>query len=195
MVFEETRLRGAYVLELKRLEDERGFFARSWCRRELEEHGLAGCIAQANVSFSRSKGTLRGLHYQVEPFAETKLIRCTRGALYDVIVDLRPESPTYKQWFGIELTADNHKMIYVPESFAHGMITLTDDTEATYNVSEFYTPNAERGYRYDDPAFGIEWPIEVRVISAKDQSWSAFVEEPGRQAEAAAMRSAERGTR
>jgi dTDP-4-dehydrorhamnose 3,5-epimerase len=174
MIFTKTELEGSYLLELKKFEDERGFFARSWCQKEFETHGLAPCVVQANVSYNRKKGTLRGLHYQAAPYSETKLVRCTRGALYDVIVDLRPTSPTYKQWIGVELTADNYKMLYVPQGFAHGFITLTDDTEATYQVSEFYTPGAERGLRYNDPAFAIEWPESVVVISEKDNSWENF---------------------
>jgi dTDP-4-dehydrorhamnose 3,5-epimerase len=174
MIFTETILPGAYLVELQKYEDERGFFARGWCQREFAEHGLASCVVQANISYNRRKGTLRGLHYQSAPYAETKLIRCTRGALYDVILDLRPSSPTYKQSFGVELTADNYRMLYVPEEFAHGFLTLLDDTEATYQVSQVYTPGAEAGLRYNDPAFAIEWPVPVQVISDKDQSWADF---------------------
>jgi dTDP-4-dehydrorhamnose 3,5-epimerase len=174
MIFTETKLPGSYLLELKKFEDERGFFARSWCQKEFEEHGLVPCVVQANVSYNVKQGTLRGMHYQAAPYAETKLVRCTRGALYDVIVDVRSSSPTYMQWFGVELSADNYKMLYVPEGFAHGFITLVDDTEATYQVSQFYTPGAERGLRYNDPLFAIEWPLPAAVISDKDSNWGDF---------------------
>ena len=170
MKFTETKLKGAFVIELNQLKDERGFFARSWCKREMEEHGLNADVVQSNVSYNIKKGTLRGLHYQKDPYQETKLVRCTRGALYDVIIDLRKDSPTYMQWIGVELTADNYKMLYVPEDFAHGFITLEDQTEATYQVTQFYTPGSEGGLRWDDPAFNIEWPIEPEVISDKDKS-------------------------
>jgi len=174
MIFKETKLKDAYVIEIEKLEDRRGFFARAWCQREFEAHGLVSRVVQANISYNRKKGTLRGLHYQVAPYAETKLVRCTRGAIYDVIVDLRPDSPTYMQWLGVELTAENYKMLYVPEGFAHGFQTLTDETEVTYQVSQFYTPGAEGGVRYNDPAFGIEWPLTVQVISDKDQNWPDY---------------------
>jgi dTDP-4-dehydrorhamnose 3,5-epimerase len=181
MIFTETELPGSYIIEPQKFEDERGFFARGWCQHEFEEHGLVACIVQANISYNCKRGTLRGMHYQVAPHSETKLIRCTRGALYDVIVDLRPASSTYRQWIGVELSEDNYKMLYVPEGFAHGFITLADNTEATYQVSAFYTPGAERGLRYDDPAFAIAWPLPVAVISKKDKNWSDFVtEEPQR---------------
>ncbi|HXV42374.1 MAG TPA: dTDP-4-dehydrorhamnose 3,5-epimerase [Anaerolineae bacterium] len=175
MIFHETKLKDAYIIEIEKREDERGFFARGWCQHEFEAHGLVPRIVQANISYNKKRGTLRGMHYQIAPYAETKLVRCTRGALYDVIIDLRPASPTYKQWLGVELTAENYKMLYVPEGFAHGFITLEDITEATYQVSQFYTPGAEGGIRYDDPAFGIKWPVEVQVISAKDQSWPDYL--------------------
>jgi dTDP-4-dehydrorhamnose 3,5-epimerase len=171
MIFTETELPGAYLIDVERREDDRGFFARAWCRQEFEAHGLIARVAQANISYNRRKATLRGLHYQLPPFAEAKLVRCTRGAIYDVIVDLRVDSPTYLRWLGVELTADQHRMLYVPEGFAHGFLTLEDHTEVTYQVSQFYTPAAERGIRYDDPALGIRWPLEVQVISEKDRSW------------------------
>ncbi len=174
MIFCETHLKGAYVIDLEKIGDPRGFFARGWCRREFAEQGLNPQVVQSNVSFNRVEGTLRGMHYQVAPFEETKLVRCTRGAIYDVIIDLRPESPTYMQWFGVELTADNYTMLYVPENFAHGFQTLTDQAEVIYHVSQFYAPQAERGVRYDDPAFGIEWPQAVRVISDKDKGWPDY---------------------
>lgn len=175
MIFTETELPGAFVIELERRGDERGFFARAWCRREFEERGLSGRIVQCNLSFNDRSGTLRGLHYQVAPSEETKLVRCISGAVYDVIVDLRPSSPTFKRWLGVELTADNRCALYVPEGFAHGYQTLIDGTETLYQVSEFYAPDAERGVRWDDPAFGIEWP-EARelIISEKDLSWPDF---------------------
>lgn len=178
MIFETTRVEGAYVLRPEKRADARGFFARVFCRRELEEHGLVADVAQANLSVSRKKGTLRGLHYQVPPAAETKLVRCTRGAIYDVLVDLRPGSPTYRRWVGVELTAEDHAMLYVPKGCAHGFQTLTDDAEVFYLVSAFYSPAHERGARYDDPAFGIEWPLDVAEISEKDRAWPAFSAEP-----------------
>lgn len=170
MIFTETPLKGAFLLEIKKIEDDRGFFGRSWCKREMEEHGLNGNLCQANTSFSKTKGTIRGMHYQVSPYEETKLIRCTRGAIYDVIIDLRPGSETYLQWFGAELTQDNYKMLYVPEGFAHGFITLTDNAEVYYNVTQFYTPGAEAGIRFNDPLFNIQWPLEPTVVSEKDRS-------------------------
>lgn len=175
MIFSETALPGAYVIDLERIEDERGFFARAWCERELTEHGLETRIAQSNVSFNKHKGTLRGMHFQRPPHQETKLIRCIRGGLFDVIIDLRPDSTGYKRWMGVELTADNRRMLYVPRGFAHGFQTLEDDTETLYMVSEFYTPEAEGGVRWDDPAFAVEWPLGPPTeISEKDQQWPDF---------------------
>ena len=174
MKFHKTDLAGACIIELDKLEDERGFFARSWCQREFEDQGLVATVVQANTSFNTKAGTLRGMHYQLAPHQETKLIRCTRGALYDVIVDIRPDSPTYKRWMGVELTATNYRMLYVPADFAHGFITMENNTEVMYLVSEFYTPGAEGGLRWNDPTFGIEWPCPVEVISAKDASWPDF---------------------
>lgn len=174
MKFIETELPGAYILELEKRGDERGFFARTWCQHEFEEHGLVADVVQQNTSVSKYKGTLRGMHYQVAPHRETKLVRCTKGSLFDVIIDLRPDSSTYKQWLSVELTEDNYKMLYVPRDFAHGFITLSDDTEATYLVSAFYAPDAERGIRYNDPQFGIQWPGTVHTISDKDASWPLF---------------------
>jgi dTDP-4-dehydrorhamnose 3,5-epimerase len=173
--FETTPLPGAWLVELDPVRDERGFFARAWCRSEFEAHGLEGRLVQANVSYNRVAGTLRGLHYQTAPHEETKLIRCTRGALYSVIVDVRSGSPTRGKWFGVELTAENRRAIYVPRGFAHGYLALTDHAEAFYQVSEYYAPSSERGIRYDDPAIGIHWPGEVRVVSLKDRSWPDFV--------------------
>lgn len=175
MIFEETKLHGAYVIDLEKHEDERGFFARTFCRKELEAHGLIPDVAQANTSLSKARGTLRGMHYQKPPHEETKLVRCTRGALYDVIIDLRPDSSTYKQWVGVELSAENYRMLFVPKNFAHGFITLANDTEANYLVSQFYAPGSELGIRWNDPQFDIQWPMEVQVISAKDGSWPDFV--------------------
>jgi dTDP-4-dehydrorhamnose 3,5-epimerase len=172
MVFRETELEGAFIIELERHQDERGFFARAWCKNEFEAHGLSSHWVQTNISLSRKKGTLRGLHYQAVPYEEAKLMRCVRGALYDVIIDLRPGSSTYGQWLGVELTADNGKALYVPKGFAHGYQALADDTVALYSVSQFYTPGFERGVRWNDPAFAIEWPIaEDVILSDKDRSW------------------------
>ena len=176
MKFQETKLKGAFIIDIERLEDDRGFFARAWCKNEMEAHGCSADLKQANLSLSSKKGTLRGMHYQISPYEESKLVRCTCGALYDVIVDLRKDSPTYKEWIGVELTADNRRMLYVPEGFGHGFVTLEDDTEAFYLVTEFYTPGAEQGIRYNDPALGIEWPVDVEVISEKDASWPDFQE-------------------
>lgn len=174
MIFTETKLQNAYIIDLQKFEDSRGFFARAWCQKEFEAQGLVAQVVQTNVSYNKQQGTLRGLHYQAAPYGETKLVRCVRGAIYDVIVDLRPDSPTYKQWLGVELTAENHRTLYVPAGFGHGFQTLVDDTEVTYQVSEFYTPTAERGLRYNDPAFGIVWLLEVNVISDKDRNWADY---------------------
>jgi dTDP-4-dehydrorhamnose 3,5-epimerase len=171
MIFVELKLKGAYVIELEKLEDERGWFARSWCKQEFYEQGLDPNLAQCNISFNRKMGTLRGMHYQLPPFAETKLVRCTRGALYDVIIDLRPDSPTFLQWAGIELTADNRKTLYVPKGFAHGFQTLEDNTEVFYQMSDFYAPDHARGVRWNDPLFDIQWPEEESIISQKDQTY------------------------
>lgn len=174
MIFIEADLRGAYIIEPEPFADNRGFFARIWCQREFSARGLAAELKQTNISFNNRAGTLRGMHYQVAPYQETKLVRCTKGAIYDVIIDLRPESPTFMQWMGAELSDSNHKMLYVPKDFAHGFQTLTDDVEISYQVSEFYTPGAERGIRWDDPSFGVAWPLPVSVISEKDASWPKF---------------------
>ncbi|HYW94563.1 MAG TPA: dTDP-4-dehydrorhamnose 3,5-epimerase [Bacteroidales bacterium] len=174
MIFTETSLKGAYLVKIKKLEDDRGFFGRAWCRHEFEEHGLNPNIKQINTSWSKKKGTIRGMHYQVDPYQETKFIRCTRGRIYDVIIDLRPDSPTFMQWTGHELSADNYTMMYVPEKFAHGFVTLEDDCEVYYPTTEFYTPGAERGIRYNDPAFNIEWPVNVDNVSEKDRTHPLF---------------------
>jgi dTDP-4-dehydrorhamnose 3,5-epimerase len=174
MIFIETELKDATIIELERREDERGFFARTWCQHEFEEHGLVARIVQANMSYNRLKGTLRGMHFQHAPYAETKLVRAVRGAIYDVIIDLRPESPTFKRWIGVELSADNRRALYVPEGFAHGFQTLSDDADVMYQVSAFYTPGAEGGLRYNDPSFDIQWPLPVSVISDKDAAWPDY---------------------
>jgi dTDP-4-dehydrorhamnose 3,5-epimerase len=177
VIFRETELKNAYIIELEKREDERGFFARTWCKNEFESHKLNPVVVQSNVSFNKKKGTLRGMHYQSAPYEEAKLIRCTRGSLYDVIIDLRPDSPTYMKWLGVELTEDNYTMLYVPEGFAHGFQTLVDNTEAVYQVSQVYSPGYEGGVRYDDPSFAIKWPLKVEVISEKDKSWPDYVKE------------------
>jgi dTDP-4-dehydrorhamnose 3,5-epimerase len=174
VIFTETRLKGAFVLELQKREDDRGFFARSWCRQEFEAHHLNTAIVQCNVSFNRRKGTLRGMHYQAPPFEEAKLVRCTAGALYDVIIDLRRDSATYKQHVGEVLSAANHKMLYVPEGFAHGFQTLADNTEIFYQMSQLYSPEHARGVRYNDPAFGIQWMIGEPVIADRDRDYPDF---------------------
>lgn len=174
MIFEETKLTGAFIVRLEERGDDRGFFARTFCQNEFREHGLNPFVAQCNMSFNYRKGTLRGMHYQLPPAAEAKFMRCISGAIFDVIVDLRPDSDTYLQHVGVELSADNRVGLYVPELFAHGYQALTDGAEVMYQVSEFYAPGQERGLRYDDPALGITWPQEVTVISDKDASWSAL---------------------
>jgi dTDP-4-dehydrorhamnose 3,5-epimerase len=171
MIFTETRLPNAFVIDPEPYADERGLFARTFCAREFAEHGLDPTTVQCNVSLNRRKGTMRGMHWQAAPHQEAKLVRCTHGAIYDVIVDLRPESPTFGEHVGVELTAANRRMLYVPEGFAHGFLTLEDDTEVFYQMSEFYEPDAARGLRHDDPALGIDWPAEVRVVSERDRSW------------------------
>lgn len=171
MRFTETSLAGAFVIDLELKGDDRGFFARSFCAEEFEAHGLSPRVVQTNTSYNLKAGTIRGMHYQVEPAPETKLVRCVRGALHDVIVDMRPGSPTHGQHVAVELSADNRTMLYVPGLFAHGFQTLVDDTEALYQVGEFYTPGAEAGLRFDDPALGIDWPLPVTAISDKDRSW------------------------
>jgi len=171
MIFRETILKGAFVIEMEKFEDKRGFFARAWCQKEVEANGLVSRVVQTNISFNKKRGTLRGMHYQVAPYEQIKLVRCTRGVIYDVIIDLRPDSPTFRKWTGVELTAENYTMLYVPENFAHGFQTLEDNTEVTYQVSQFYSPESERGVRYDDPVFQVEWPLPVEVISEKDIAW------------------------
>jgi dTDP-4-dehydrorhamnose 3,5-epimerase len=174
MIFDETPLAGVYLINLEKRGDERGFFARAFCEREFARHGLATRIVQANNSLSAQKGTLRGMHYQLSPKAETKFVRCIRGALHDVVIDLRLGSTTFGHSFGADLTAENRCMMYVPKGFAHGFITLADDTEAFYLVDEFYAPECERGIRWNDPKFGIQWPVQPVVISEKDQNYRDF---------------------
>ncbi len=174
MLFTETVLKGAYLIEPEKVEDERGFFARSFCVREFEKHGLNPRLVQCNISYNSKKGTLRGMHYQKAPYAEAKLVRCTRGAIYDVIADLRPASPCFKMNFGIRLDESNRKMLYIPEGFAHGFITLEDDSEVFYQMSEFYSPQHAAGFRWNDPFFRIQWPLEVAVISERDKTYPDF---------------------
>jgi dTDP-4-dehydrorhamnose 3,5-epimerase len=176
MIFTETRLRGAFTIDIEPREDSRGFFARVFCQREFQEHGLKPLIAQANVAFNRRKGTVRGMHFQYPPAAETKLVRATRGKILDVIVDLRPESPTYLQHVAVELSADNHRALYVPERFAHGYQVLEDMTETSYEVGEFYAPGDEGGLRHDDRRLGLSWPLPIGAISEKDGSWKTLDE-------------------
>jgi dTDP-4-dehydrorhamnose 3,5-epimerase len=174
MIFEATRIDGAYVLKMTEHADERGSFGRAYCQRTFAEHGLEPVMVQGNVSLNHKAGTLRGMHYQVAPSEEAKLVRCTRGSIVDVIVDLRPGSPTYLEHLAVELSASNRHALYVPPMCAHGFLTLEDDTEVSYLVSGFYDPGAERGVRYDDETFGIHWPRPVTVISPKDASWPTF---------------------
>lgn len=171
MRFIPTPLMGAYVIEPEKLEDNRGFFARTWCQKEFANQGLDSNLVQCSISFNKKRGTLRGMHFQVPPFAETKLVRCTQGAIYDVIVDLRSDSPTYLQWTAVELTASNRQALYIPKGFAHGFQTLEDDTEIFYQMSDFYAPEAARGFRWDDPTFKIQWVQEVTVISDRDRTY------------------------
>jgi len=175
MIFQETRIPGVFEINLEPTLDERGFFARSWCRTEFESHGLNPKLVQCSVSFNRRKGTLRGLHYQMAPYAETKLVRCTKGAIYDVVVDLRSQSRTFKNWFSALLTAESRNAIYVPEGCAHGFLTLEDESEVFYQMSEFYNAESARGVRWDDAAFGISWPEKVEVISERDRAFPNFL--------------------
>lgn len=175
MVFVETKLQGVYVIEVEKTEDERGFFARTFCRHEFEAHGLDTRVAQCSTSFNKRKGTLRGMHYQTAPYAEAKLVRCTAGAVYDVAVDLRPDSPTYKKWTAVELTKDNRRAIYIPAGCAHGFQTVVDDTEVYYQISESYHPEIAKGIRWDDPVFGVRWPLpEGPILSEKDRSYADY---------------------
>jgi dTDP-4-dehydrorhamnose 3,5-epimerase len=171
VIFHETKLKGAFVVDLDRKEDDRGFFARAFCQEEFEANGLCPQVVQASLSYNHKKGTLRGMHYQVAPATEPKFIRCVGGAVWDVIVDLRPQSPTYLEHVGVELSAENRRAIYVPAMFAHGNQALTDSAELLYLIGEFYVPDCQRGLRFDDPALGIKWPLPVTVISDRDKSW------------------------
>ncbi len=174
VTFRETALKGAFTIELDRIPDERGFFARSWCVKEFEANGLEARLVQCNVSFNKLRGTLRGMHYQISPAAEVKIVRCTQGAIHDVIADLRPESPTYRQTFSVLLSAENRRMLYIPKNFAHGYLTLTDDAEVFYQMSEYHVPECARGFRWNDANFEISWPDQIRVISEKDRGYPDF---------------------
>ena len=174
MKFTETSVAGAYVLDVNRIGDDRGYFGRLWCEKELKDMGLVHEIKQSNIGFSPKAGTLRGLHYQTAPHQEVKIVRCTRGAVWDVVVDLRPDSPTFKQWYGLELNPDNASMLYVPEGCATGYLTLEDNSEIYYNTSAMYAPEHATGVRHDDPAFGIKWPGEAKVMSENDVAWEDF---------------------
>lgn len=176
MIFRELTIKGAYLIELERKQDARGFFARGWCQHEFEAQGLPFNVVQTNISVSTNKGTIRGLHWQVAPYGEAKLVRCVRGAIFDVLIDLRPHSSTYKHWFGLALRAEEYKMLFVPEYCAHGYQALEDNSEVNYHVSQFYSPGYERGVRPDDPGFGIEWPIDRHIVSDKDRSWPDYME-------------------
>ena len=174
MIFEETRLKGAYMVDPELRKDSRGFFARTWCVNEFEEHGLNPRLVQCNISFNQKKGTMRGMHYQVAPYEEAKLVRCTMGSICDVIVDLRPGSPTFREHVAVTLSAANRKMLYIPEKFGHGFVTLENDTEVFYQMSEFYSQESARGFRWNDPQFGIRLPVEVTVISERDATYPDF---------------------
>lgn len=171
MIFVETPLSGAFVVEPERIEDHRGFFARSFCQREFAARGMASTLVQCNISYNHKAGTLRGMHFQAAPHEEAKLVRCTMGAIHDVIVDLRPESPTYRQWFGVDLTADNRRMLFIPAGFAHGFQTLVDGSEVFYQMSEFFHADSGRGLRFDDPALDIRWPLDALIVSDRDRSY------------------------
>lgn len=175
MIFKETKLKGAFIIEPEPIKDERGFFARTYCQKEFEAHGINSKLVQCNISFNAQNGTLRGMHYQDKPHQEAKLVRCSKGAIYDVIIDFRPESSTYKQWVAVELTSMNYKMLFIPEGFAHGFKTLEDNTEVFYQMSEFYHPKYARGVLWNDPAFGINWPGGEQIVSPKDSQYSSFV--------------------
>ena len=178
MIFTPTPLPGAFIIDPERFSDDRGFYARLWDQREFESRGLNPRLVQSDVAFNHKLGTLRGMHFQSAPHAQAKLVRCTAGAIHDVIIDLRPDSPTFIQHIGVELTADNHRMLYVPEGFAHGYLTLRDNTEVAYQMSDFYAPLAGGGVRWNDPVFGITWPGEVKIIVPRDNAYPDFV--PGR---------------
>jgi dTDP-4-dehydrorhamnose 3,5-epimerase len=175
MIFTPTKLPGSFIIEPEKLEDDRGFFARSWCEREFAAHGLNARLVQCDISFSKRRGTLRGMHYQLSPFEEAKLVRCTSGSIYDAIIDLRPGSSTFKKHIGLVLTAENHKILYVPEGFAHGFLTMEDNAEVFYQMSEFHSPEHARGVRWNDPAFGISWPLVPTTMSDRDRNCPDFV--------------------
>ena len=175
MIFHETSIPGAYLIDIKRIEDERGYFARAWCQNEFRQNNLKYDFVQTNVGFSKCTGTLRGMHFQNNPYQEVKLIRCTRGAVYDVAVDLRANSPTYKKWLGVELNEDNSSMLYIPEGCAHGYLTLADNSEICYMTTQFYMPEYAAGVRFNDPAFGIQWPIKILTLSEKDLNWPEYI--------------------
>jgi len=174
MIFHETKLKGVFEIHIEPNTDDRGFFARSWCQKEFEDHGLNPRLVQCNISRNARKGTLRGMHYQAEPNPEAKLVRCTAGSIYDVALDIRPNSPTFGQWFGTVLTAENHHMLFIPDGCAHGLLTLEDNTEIFYQMSEFYHPELSRGVRWNDPAFKITWPAAIEVISERDRAYADF---------------------
>lgn len=175
MLFRKTGMGGVVEIQVERKTDERGFFARTWCQREFDQAGLNPDLVQCSISYNPHRHTLRGMHYQAAPYKETKLVRCTRGAIHDVVVDLRPQSPTFKQWVGVTLTADDRNMIYIPEGCAHGLLTLQDDCEIFYQMSQFYYPDSARGVRWDDPAFGITWPAQPQLISERDRTYPDFL--------------------
>jgi dTDP-4-dehydrorhamnose 3,5-epimerase len=174
MIFCESKLRGVFEIEIERHIDERGFFARTWCKKEFEEHGLDSRVAQSSISFNARRGTMRGVHYQAAPNAETKIVRCTQGSVYDVVLDLRADSATFKKWIAVILSAEQRNMIYIPEGCAHGFLTLADNTEVLYQMTEFFAPESARGVRWNDPAFGITWPEKVEVISERDRTYPDF---------------------
>ncbi len=176
MKFIKTKLKDVYIIEPQKRGDARGYFARIFCKKEFSEQGLTTNFVQSNTALSKVKGTFRGMHFQKSPYSEVKVVRCTKGALFDVVIDLRKKSPTYKKWLGIELSEENCKMLYIPKGFAHGYITLKNNTEIFYMVSQFYTPEAEGGVRFNDPAFAITWPTKFNIISEKDKSWENFTE-------------------
>lgn len=174
MTFKETAISGVFEIGIQAIRDERGFFARAWCRSEFEEHQLESALVQCNISYNARKGTLRGMHFQSAPFAETKLVRCTQGAIYDVVLDLRPQSPSFRGWLALTLTAENRNMVYIPKGCAHGFLTLRDETEVFYQMSEVYNAESARGVRWNDPTFGIVWPDHVEVISDRDRNYPDF---------------------
>lgn len=175
MIFTETELSGAYIIELEKIEDHRGFFSRVWDRKIFEEKGLDSKTIQSSISFNKKRGTLRGMHYQIQPYEESKLVRCTKGRIFDVIVDLRNDSKTFKNWISVELSESNYKMLYIPKGFAHGFQTLEDNSEVYYEITEISSPEHSRGFRYDDDAIGIKWPLDVSIISQKDKEYKSFM--------------------